>query len=132
MHSSEVGTFPYAAPEIDKRIYGEKVDILSLGVTFFELLTGISNDLALKAAIERFRSNEFPEDCVNEFEEEVNIEIISNLVCKEDIYLNCFFFQFDLFKQMVSKDPGVRPTIDNVEKQISKWIKEEMSKVKLR
>lgn len=71
-HTGEVGTMWYRAPELDKRIYDHRVDIFSLGVILFELITPMLTNSERYTALHRLRTLPFPKKFDKNFETEVN------------------------------------------------------------
>lgn len=61
-HSEGVGTEWYKAPEIDTCKYDHKVDIYSLGIILYELITPFSTDSERFHEIEKLRTTPFPKD----------------------------------------------------------------------
>lgn len=61
-HSEGVGTEWYKAPEIDTCKYDHKVDIYSLGIILYELITPFSTDLERFHEIEKLRNTPFPKE----------------------------------------------------------------------
>lgn len=72
MHTADVGTPPYVAPEVSGGNYGHKADIFSLGVIFFELTIPFPNDRERYECIDVLLENMvFPND--PRFENQVNL-----------------------------------------------------------
>lgn len=63
IHTACVGTHLYMSPEqMNGQIYNYKVDIYSLGIIFFELLTPFSTDMERIVALSNLKKSIFPKD----------------------------------------------------------------------
>ncbi|KAJ6648697.1 Eukaryotic translation initiation factor 2-alpha kinase, partial [Pseudolycoriella hygida] len=90
--TKSVGTPSYRAPEIVTGEYDYRVDIYSLGVILFEMITPLKTGMERFLALEKLHTTPFPKECTDQsFEEE-----------------------FNLFKSMLSKNPKERPTIVSI------------------
>ncbi|XP_066590227.1 eukaryotic translation initiation factor 2-alpha kinase-like [Prorops nasuta] len=88
VHTACVGTHLYMSPEqMNCQVYNYKVDIYSLGIIFFELLTPFFTDMERVIALTNLRKSIFPEG----FE-------LSNPA------------EYDLLKMMLDRNPEKRPT----------------------
>jgi len=88
VHTACVGTHLYMSPEqLNGQIYNYKVDIYSLGIIFFELLTPFSTDMERIIALSNLKKSVFPKDFAENYPAEYN-----------------------LLKMMLDEDPANRPT----------------------
>ncbi|XP_024870480.1 eukaryotic translation initiation factor 2-alpha kinase [Temnothorax curvispinosus] len=88
VHTACVGTHLYMSPEqINGKIYNYKVDIYSLGIIFFELLTPFFTDMERIVALSNLKKSIFPKDFAENYPAEYN-----------------------LLKMMLDEDPINRPT----------------------
>lgn len=63
IHTACVGTHLYMSPEqMNGQIYNYKVDIYSLGIIFFELLTPFFTDMERIVALSNLKKSIFPKD----------------------------------------------------------------------
>lgn len=74
VHTEEVGTKRYRAPEAEGQYYDEKVDIFSMGVILFELITPFRTDSERLQAIDRLRDCPFPKEVDASIEKEVSFK----------------------------------------------------------
>lgn len=72
IHTNDVGTLWYEAPEVEGRKYDFKADIFSLGVILFELITPFKIGDDRDAAIEKLRNSPFPKHVDPKIKKEVN------------------------------------------------------------
>lgn len=70
-HTDGIGTDPYKAPELEGRNYDSKVDVFSLGVILYELITPFRTQSERYEAIDRLHHTPFPKDFDPNFKEEV-------------------------------------------------------------
>ncbi|KAL6263268.1 hypothetical protein P5V15_006068 [Pogonomyrmex californicus] len=88
LHTACVGTHLYMSPEqMNGQIYNYKVDIYSLGIIFFELLTPFSTDMERVVELSNLKKSVFPQNFAEKYPAEYN-----------------------LLKMMLDKDPANRPT----------------------
>ncbi|XP_012530974.1 eukaryotic translation initiation factor 2-alpha kinase [Monomorium pharaonis] len=88
VHTACVGTHLYMSPEqMNGQMYSYKVDIYSLGVIFFELLTPFFTDMERVVALTNLKLSIFPKDFAENYPAEYN-----------------------LLKMMLDEDPIKRPT----------------------
>ncbi|XP_012223213.2 eukaryotic translation initiation factor 2-alpha kinase-like [Linepithema humile] len=88
IHTACVGTHLYMSPEqISGQMYNYKVDIYSLGIIFFELLTPFFTDMERIVALSNLKQLIFPKNFA-------------------DIYTT----EYNLLKMMLDNDPTKRPT----------------------
>jgi len=88
VHTAYVGTHLYMSPEqMNGQIYNYKVDIYSLGIIFFELLTPFFTDMERIVALSNLKKSIFPKDFAKNYPAE-----------------------YDLLKMMLDEDPANRPT----------------------
>lgn len=70
-HTDGIGTILYKAPELEGKYYDYEVDVYSLGVILYELITPFHSDAERYDAIERLHNTPFPKDSDDSFKEEV-------------------------------------------------------------
>ncbi|XP_018403142.1 PREDICTED: eukaryotic translation initiation factor 2-alpha kinase-like [Cyphomyrmex costatus] len=88
VHTACVGTHLYMSLEqMNGQIYNYKVDIYSLGIIFFELLTPFSTDMERIVTLSNLKKSIFPKDFAKNYPAE-----------------------YDLLKMMLDEDPTKRPT----------------------
>lgn len=85
-HTDGIGTEGYRAPELEGTHYDYKVDIFSLGVILYELITPFHSDEERFSAIDHLRNSPFPKNFDTNFDNEVN----------EKKYLFIFFIKFTM------------------------------------
>jgi eukaryotic translation initiation factor 2-alpha kinase 3 len=74
-HTQRVGTSLYMSPEQCKGLsYNYKVDIFSLGLIFFELLTYFGTESERFRVLEKIRKKEFPKDFIDKHKDEVIVD----------------------------------------------------------
>ena len=73
VHTACVGTHLYMSPEQmnGQKTYNYKVDIYSLGIIFFELLTPFSTDMERIATLSNLKKSIFPKDFSKNYSAEV-------------------------------------------------------------
>lgn len=71
VHTQEIGTNRYRAPETEGKYYDYKVDIFSLGVILFELITPFRTDSERMQAIDQLHNSPFPKEVDASIEKEV-------------------------------------------------------------
>jgi len=72
VHTACVGTHLYMSPEqMNGQIYNYKVDIYSLGIIFFELLTPFFTDMERIVALSNLKKSIFPKDFAENYPAEV-------------------------------------------------------------
>jgi eukaryotic translation initiation factor 2-alpha kinase 3 len=72
IHTACVGTHLYMSPEqMNGQIYNYKVDIFSLGIIFFELLTSFFTDMERVEALSNLKKSIFPKDFAENYPAEV-------------------------------------------------------------
>lgn len=83
MHTEGIGTEGYKAPELDGKYYNYKVDIFSLGVILYELITPFRTRRERSEAIDHLLNCPFPKDCDTNFKNEVSLifDIRHNFLC---------------------------------------------------
>ncbi|XP_015592079.1 eukaryotic translation initiation factor 2-alpha kinase isoform X2 [Cephus cinctus] len=88
LHTACVGTHLYMSPEqMNGQVYNYKVDIYSLGIILFELLTPFTTEMERVVALMNLRKAVFPKDFATHYPAE-----------------------FDLLKMMLDENPNKRPT----------------------
>ncbi|XP_011135236.1 eukaryotic translation initiation factor 2-alpha kinase isoform X2 [Harpegnathos saltator] len=88
IHTACVGTHLYMSPEqANGKTYDYKVDIYSLGIIYFELLTPFSTDMERAMVLTDLRKSIFPSNFAEQHAAE-----------------------YDLLKMMLDEDPAKRPT----------------------
>lgn len=124
MHTVGVGTKWYKAPELEGGHYDYRVDIFSLGVILYELITPFGTDSERYDAIERLCNSPFPKDFNPKFEAEVNFKKnpLHCLSCElfDSIIFSLILFQFDLLKKMLSRNPKKRPKLQTIEEYLAR------------
>ncbi|XP_043463144.1 eukaryotic translation initiation factor 2-alpha kinase-like isoform X2 [Leptopilina heterotoma] len=101
-HTAMVGTRLYMSPEqMDGKRYNYKVDIYSLGIILFELLTPFSTEMERVVALTNLR----------------------NLIFPETFQIQCPT-EFSLLKMMLDCDPSKRPTTLGIRSRLTTSNKE--------
>lgn len=78
LHTACVGTHLYMSPEqMNGQIYNYKVDIYSLGIILFELLTPFSTEMERIDALMSLRKSDFPKGFAEKHPEEVSLHFIT-------------------------------------------------------
>ncbi|BET01789.1 eukaryotic translation initiation factor [Nesidiocoris tenuis] len=81
-HTAHVGTQLYMSPEqLEGKQYDYKVDIFSLGVILFELLTAFSTEMERAKTLSGVRRLEFPKDFEEQHSEEA--ALLKQMLCED-------------------------------------------------
>jgi len=87
VHTACVGTHLYMSPEqMNGQIYNYKVDIYSLGIIFFELLTPFFTDMERIMTLSNLKKSIFPKDFATNYPAEVRHS--QNAMLKNCIIIN--------------------------------------------
>jgi len=84
VHTAYVGTHLYMSPEqMNGQTYNYKVDIYSLGIIFFELLTPFFTEMERRLALSNLKKSIFPKDFAKNYPAEVKKlkEYINSIIC---------------------------------------------------
>lgn len=105
-HTQRVGTSLYMSPEQSNGLnYNYKVDIFSLGLILFELLSFFKTESERYRVLLDIRKDVFPSEFIEKNKQEVRREMRLRRS-----YLTLEFFQYELLQLMLSKRPEERPT----------------------
>lgn len=122
VHTAYVGTHLYMSPEqMNGQTYNYKVDIYSLGIIFFELLTPFFTDMERVVALSNLKKSIFPKDFAENYPAEVKklkeyinsityVYALIRIIVIYDEYDEISFLQYDLLKMMLDENPAKRPT----------------------
>lgn len=90
-HTDGIGTDGYRAPELEGTHYDYKVDIFSLGVILYELITPFHTEEERFDAIDQLRNSPFPKNCDTNFNNEVNVKerLIFCIIIHHLVYYAC-------------------------------------------